>query len=345
MRVCVTGGTGFIASHAIASLLARGDEVVTTVRDPGRADKVGHLSAMDGAEDRLTLVQADLLDEGAFDSVVSACDAVLHMASPYVMAVEDPQRDLVDPAERGTRNVLAACAKSPSVKRVVVTSSMAAVTDEPGGKVLTEADWNEKSTLKRNPYYYSKVRGERAAWEFVEAEKPDFDLVVINPYLVIGPSLTRSLNTSNQLFRDLLTGGVPAIVALTWGVVDVRDTATAHLAALDQPEASGRYICAADTLSMRDAVRMLRDAGYEGRLPSRRMDNPAGSALAWGASFLQPAAMGSFLRTHLGRTPRFDASKIRRELGIGFRDVRATLLDTAEDLIRWGHAPASVRQG
>lgn len=343
MRVCVTGGTGFIASHVIASLLARGDEVVTTVRDPGRADKIGHLSAMDGAEERLTLVEADLLDEGAFDSVVSGCDAVLHMASPYVVSVEDPQRDLVDPAELGTRNVLSACAKAESVRRVIVTSSMAAVTDQPGRRTLSEADWNEKSSLTRNPYYYSKVRGERAAWAFVDEQRPRFDLVVINPVLVIGPSLTRALNTSNQIFRDLLTRTFPAIMGLSWGVVDVRDTAAAHLAAIDHPHASGRYLCSSETVSMRQAVEWLREAGFEGRLPTRRMDNPLGNLAAIGMSYFQPSAVGSYLRTNIGRPPRLDTTKIRTELGLAFRHPRTTLIDTVEDLIRWGHVPDSVR--
>lgn len=162
------------------------------------------------------------------------CRSVIHTASPYVIDVEDPQRDLVDPAVNGTLSVLRSAAKA-GVERVVLTSSMAAISDEPrDDQVFTEADWNEQSSLKRNPYYFSKAEAERAAWAFVEEEAPSFDLVVINPYMVLGPSLGPSLNTTNQLFRDVLTGVYPGIMSLSWGFVDVRDVARAHVLAMEE---------------------------------------------------------------------------------------------------------------
>src|SRR5439155_222332 len=159
-----------------------------------------------------------------------------------------PQGGLVDPAVNGTRNVLGACQRAATVKRVVLTSSMAAITDEPeSDHVLTESDWNEKSSLERNPYYYSKTLAERAAWTFMDERNRTFDLVVINPFLVVGPSIVPGLNTSNQIFVDLLNGTYPGIVNLTWGFVDVRDVADAHVRAMETPSARGRYICAGET--------------------------------------------------------------------------------------------------
>ncbi|MGZ3477693.1 MAG: NAD-dependent epimerase/dehydratase family protein, partial [Polyangiales bacterium] len=214
--ILVTGANGFIASHIVELLLAKGHRVRGTVRSANK----------EKARAGLELVEAELLAEGAFDRAAEGCDAVIHTASPYVLDAKDPQKDLVDPAVHGTRNVLSACKKSKSVKRVVVTSSMASITDEPeSDHVLTEADWNVKSSLERNPYYYSKTLAEKAGWEFVEKEKPGFDLVTINPFLVIGPSLGSSINTSNQLFVDLLAGTYPGVMNLTWGFVDVRDVA------------------------------------------------------------------------------------------------------------------------
>ena len=126
---------------------------------------------------------------------------------------------------------------------------MAAVTDEPdSNRVLTEDDWNTRSSLERNPYYYSKTLAERGAWDFVRQRQPLFDSIAINPFLVIGPSLVPGLNTSNQVFVDLLKGTYPGIVGLTWGFVDVRDVAAAHVRAMDTPSASGRYICAGGRL-------------------------------------------------------------------------------------------------
>lgn len=340
MTILVTGATGFIASRIVEQLLAGGHAVRGTVRKRG-GEGEAMLRALPGAE-RLELVVADLLDAGAFDAAAAGCEVVMHTASPYALDVRDPQRDLVDPAVEGTRNVLAACRRAGTVRRVILTSSMAAITDEPDGeRVLSEADWNEHSSLDRNPYYYSKTLAERAAWAFVEHERPAFDLVVINPFLVIGPSLAASLNTSNQLFVDLLAGTYPGIMNLTWGFVDVRDVARAHVLAMQTEQASGRYICAGETLAMRPLVELLTREGFaEGyALPKLGMDCKAGDFAVRLSSYLQPKGVGSYLRTHVGRVPRYDTSKIRRELGLEFRPVERTILDTMADLARWNHLP------
>lgn len=342
-RVLVSGANGFIAAHTIERLLARGYEVVGTVRDPGNVARNAHLKALPGASQRLSLVAADLTAPDPFGSHVDV-DAILHMASPYVMTAHDPQRDLVDPAVKGTRSMLEAAARSPRVRRVVLTSSMAAITDEPDGRVLTEADWNTESSLTRNPYYYSKAMAERAAWAFVERERPRFGLVAINPFLVIGPSHTAEVNTSNQIFVDLASGVYPATMALDWGFVDVRDVADAHIAAMEADAAKGRYICASANMDMADVVALMRAQGFaHTRLPRFNLDGPFGTRLMRLASHMQPAGVGSYLRTHLGRVPRFDNTKARRELGIAFRQPADSIRDTLADLVRWGHLPAPRR--
>ncbi|MGL5139497.1 MAG: NAD-dependent epimerase/dehydratase family protein, partial [Beijerinckiaceae bacterium] len=255
-KVAVTGITGFIASHAVSQLLARGYEIAGTARSVAAARSNPRLMGLPGAAERLSLHEADLLLADGFDTAFAGAGTVFHMASPYSLEAKDAQRDLVDPAVKGTVHVLEACRRTPSVRRVVLTSSMAAVTDEPDGRVLTEADWNTQSSLTRNPYYFAKSEAERAAWAFMEREKPAFDLVVINPFLVIGPSLVPGLNTSNQIIVEALTGVFPAILQLTWGMVDVRDVALAHVLAAETPGASGRYLCAAESVSMRRLLKI-----------------------------------------------------------------------------------------
>jgi len=334
-KVLVTGATGFIAGHTIVQLLAAGHDVLATVRDPARADRVAHLRALPGA-DRLTLAGADLTAPDPFGALTDV-DAVLHMASPYAVNVADPQRNLVTPAVEGTLSLLRAAARSPRVRRVVLTSSMAAITDEPDGRMLTEADWNTRSSLTRNPYYFSKAQAERAAWDFMTREKPGFDLVVLNPFLVIGPAHTADINTSNQTFVDMARGTYPAVMALDWGVVDVRDVAAAHLLAMTNPQAKGRYIVAAGNLTMTQAVAQMRAGGYGRRLPRLNLTGAFGTALMKLASRTQPAGTGSYLRTHLGRHPRFDNSRSQSELGLTYRSPQAALADTLSDLVRWGH--------
>lgn len=337
--VLVTGASGFIASHIVRELLSRGYRVRGSVRSLAKEKDFAHLRAFPGAE-RLELFQADLLADGAFDEAARGCSHVLHTASPYVLDAKDPQKDLVEPAVKGTRSVLESCKKAGTVKRVVLTSSMAAITDEPeSDHVLTEQDWNTKSTLERNAYYLSKTLAEKEGWKFVADEKPSFDLVVINPFLVIGPSYSPGINTSNQLFIDLLKGTYPGIMNLTWGFVDVRDVALAHVLAMETPTAKGRHICAADTISMRDVVALLQANGWgEGRkLPKLGLDCAIGDFTVRVSSYLQPKGVGSYLRTHVGRVPRFDHGKIERELGLSFRKVEQSVLDTVEDLKKWGH--------
>ena len=123
MLVCVTGAAGFIGAHIVERLLSRGARVRAAVRDVNKAE-LRFLRGLPGAGDRLELVAADLLNASSYDSAVAGCSYVIHAASPYILDAKDPERDLVEPAVRGTENVLAACAKSPSVQRVVVTSSM-----------------------------------------------------------------------------------------------------------------------------------------------------------------------------------------------------------------------------
>ncbi len=338
-KVLISGATGFIAGHTIEQLLRAGHEVVATVRDPDNADRVEHLRAMDGASERLTLVKADLTSPDPFSAHVDV-DVIFHMASPYLVNVKDPQRDLVDPAVRGTLSMLKAASRSSRVNRVVLTSSMAAVTDEPDGRVLTEEDWNTESSLTRNPYYFSKAEAERAAWTFMKEHTPSFDLIAINPFLVIGPAHSRAINTSNQTFVDIINGQYPAIMALEWGFVDVRDVAAAHIAAMDAPDASGRYICASGNLSMADVVALMREKGHgTAKLPKWRMTGAVGTALMKAASYTQGPGIGSYLRTHLGRSPRFDNSKIRGDLKIDFRSPEESVRDTLADLSKWGHIP------
>ena len=334
-RYLVSGASGFIAAHVVEQGLAAGHQVTGTVRNPEDAARVGHLRGLAGA-DRLTLVAADLMAPDPFSAHMDV-DAVLHLASPYAITVADPQRDLVDPAVQGTLAMLRAAAASRRVKRVVLTSSMAAVTDSPGDKVLTEADWNDQSSLTRNPYYYSKTLAERAAWDFMAREKPGFDLVAINPFLVVGPCHTATINTSVQTLVNLIRGTYPAVMALTWGFVDVRDVAAAHLAAVARPAAEGRYLCVSENLSMAACIALIRAEGYSGKLPKIDLSGPFGTALMKLAALTQDRGTASYLRTHLGRVPQYDAAKSRRDLGIAYRSAADALRDTLADLARWGH--------
>jgi dihydroflavonol-4-reductase len=337
--VLVTGASGFIASHIVRQLLEDGYRVRGTVRDPQLVEAEGHLTGLPGAEESLELVGADLLTPHAFDGPVAGCEYVIHTASPYVIHVEDPRRDLIDPALEGTVSILESCAAATAVKRLVLTSSAAAITDQADGHVNTEHDWNDRSSLTRNPYYYSKTLAERVAWDFMEVHQPRFDLVAINPFFVIGPSLVPGVNTSHTFFIAFTNGQLPGILAMDWPLVDVRDVARAHIRAMEKPGAHGRYVVAAESRTMRQVIDLLRSNGWGDRyrLPSIGLDRGPGVVLSRLAANFQPSGVRSYLKSQLGGRLRFDNSKARRELGIEFGNVDRTILDTMEDLERWGH--------
>jgi len=336
--ICVTGASGFIASYIIRKLLENGYTVRGTVRGLKNGYNYEYLTSLPGAE-RLDLEQGELLNEGSYDEAITGCEYVIHTASPYVLDVKNSQHDLVDPALKGTLNVLQACGKSGSVKKVVLTSSVAAVFDEPiSGYVYTEEDWNETSSLTRNPYFYSKILAERSAWDYIERENPAFELVVINPGVVIGPSLVPSLNTSNQILRDVLSGTYPVIMSISWGFVDVRDVAHAHICAMENEKAKGRYLCTGETLSMSEVVSILQEAGYGNyKLPKMKMTGRVGNAMVKILVSTQPKGARTFIRTHVGRGVKYDNSKIREELGISFRSAKESILESVKDLLCWKH--------
>ena len=194
--IAVTGATGYVAGHVVRELLERGATVHATARNPADLKKVGHLLKMaEALPGTLELFKADLLDEGAFEACFADCEVVIHTASPFLVGKQkNPQRDLIDPALKGTRNVLESVNQTPTVKRVVLTSSVIAIYGDAidcqkRGGTLTEKHWNESSSLDHQPYGYSKTLAEKEAWTMVGSQDR-WDLVTINPGFVMGPSLT-----------------------------------------------------------------------------------------------------------------------------------------------------------
>nr|AIY25006.1 anthocyanidin reductase [Mangifera indica] len=208
---CVVGGTGFVASLLIKLLLQKGYSVSTTVRDPGNQKKISHLLSLQELGE-LKIFGADLTDEGSFDAPIAGSDIVFHVATPVNFASEDPENDMIKPAIQGVGNVLKACAKAKTVKRVILTSSAAAVTinnQDGTGLVMDEKHWTDVEFLSsaKPPtwgYPASKTLAERHAWKF--AQDNNIDLITIIPSLMAGPSLTPDIPSSLNLAMSLISG-------------------------------------------------------------------------------------------------------------------------------------------
>jgi dihydroflavonol-4-reductase len=270
--VCVTGSNGHVGSHVVNELLNHGYRVRATVRSLKQRQRYEFLlndrsssssTSTSIAEQQshqqpppqppLEFTEADLLNttSSEFERSLSDCRYLIHTASPYFLSSADPQRDLVDPAIRGTLMILEAAANVRSIEKVIITGSIAAVTDAPrNDHVYSERDWNDSSSLNRNPYYYSKIQSERAAWQWMASHKPHFRLISLNPSLCIGPELNphSSINTSNKILLNCMNGSYPVQLRVSWPFVDVRDVAMVHRLALQSSTMDGRYLVVNETL-------------------------------------------------------------------------------------------------
>jgi nucleoside-diphosphate-sugar epimerase len=338
--VLVTGATGYVAGWLVKRLLEEGLTVHAAVRDPNKTEKLQHLSALaEKLPGTIKYFKSDLLQEGSYAEAMQGCQVVFHTASPFTLDVKDPQRELIDPAVKGTSNVLKQASQTPSVKRVVVTSSCAAIyTDAidcqkaPNG-ILTEDIWNTTASLEYQPYSYSKTLAEKKAWEMAE-QQSQWDLVTINPCLVMGPPLNPHETTSEsfhilkQLGDGTMKMGAPR---MGMGLVDVRDVAEAHFRAGFNPKAKGRYITAAhntDLLAM--GMSLLPKYGKTYPLPKKALPK-------WLLMLIGPLANKAFTRDFIRKNVdiawKGDNAKIKRDLEMTFKPLQATMEDSFQALI------------
>ncbi|CAL1397700.1 unnamed protein product [Linum trigynum] len=268
---CVIGGTGFVASRLVKLLLEKGYVVRTTVRDPDNKKRISHLLPLKELGD-LKIFAADLTDEENFDVPIAGSHFVFLVATPVNFASQDPENDMIKPAVQGVENVLKACVKAKTVKRVVLTSSAAAVTInklKETDLVLNEENWTDVEflTAEKPPtwgYPVSKTLAERAAWKF--AEENNIDLVTVIPSLVAGRPLTVDTPSSTNLAVSLLTGneflinGLQGMQMLSGSIsiTHVEDVCRAHVFVTEKESAAGRFICCAANTSVVELAHFLK---------------------------------------------------------------------------------------
>ena len=340
--VLVTGGSGFIGGHALLQLLQAGHELRTTLRDLRREPAVRELlratsSATAGADagERLRFFAADLANDAGWAEAVAGCDFVLHLASPFPESIPKHEDELIVPARDGALRVLRA-ARDAGVKRVVLTSSFAAVGygHPPQRAPFDETAWSDPDGGEVSAYVKSKTLAERAAWDFIAREGGGLELATVNPVGVFGPVLGADYATSILLVQRLLAGALPGCPQLRFGVVDVRDVVDLHLRAMNAPQARGeRFLATAgDFMLVRDIAlvlkRRLGDAAR--RVPVRQLPN----WLVKLAALRDPAVKQ--IVPELGRYKNATSAKARRVLGWSPRSSEDALVATAESLLRLG---------
>lgn len=334
--VLVTGGSGYVASFCIGQLLNEGWTVRTTVRSLSREPEVrATLGKLSPHLDRLSLFAADLNADAGWREAASGCQGVLHVASPLPLANPKSDDELVRPARDGALRVLSA-AREAGVRRVVMTSSTAAVCYGHGGRrqPFTEADWSDPTDRSdSSAYERSKMIAERAAWDWLASEGGALELVTICPGAVLGPVLGRDYSASIDIVKKLLDGSLPGLPRFGWPLVDVRDIADLHVRALNRPAAAGkRYIGAGPFFWMSDIADVLRRdlPGAGRRAPQRRLAN-------WMVRL--SAAFDPVVRERLFELDKerpVSAQRAVSELDWRQRSNAETILDTARSLIAEG---------
>ena len=260
-KVLVTGITGYIGQHCAAELLRQGYEVVGTIRSKSKADDTRSAISKVAPVDKLYFMEADLLLDKGWSAALEGCAYVLHIASPFSFTEPKDENELITPAVEGTKRVIAAAQRSV-IKRMVLTSSTVAII---AGKDTGKYGPNDWSDVNANigAYAKSKTLAERAAWEAVKGA--EMELTVINPGGVFGSSLGAKIDgQSVSMMTDMITGKFPMIPDMAMGMVEVRDVAKLHVAAMTANGAAGqRFIAStAEPVEMATLAKVLREAGY-----------------------------------------------------------------------------------
>lgn len=334
--VLVTGGSGFIGSHAILQALAAGFDVRSSVRDLRREGELRALLRANGAhaDAPLRFFAADLTRDAGWAETVAGCDYVLHIASPFPAGIPKHEDELIVPARDGALRVLRA-ARDAGVKRVVLTSSFAAIGyGHPERRApFDETTWTNLD-VSVAAYTKSKTLAERAAWDFIAREGGGLELSVVNPVGVFGPVLGADYATSIQLVQRLMTGSMPGCPRLRFGVVDVRDVVDLHLRAMADPAANGeRFLAVAgDFLRVQEMARVLKtrlgDAAR--KVPTRELPDWLVKLVA----MFDPTVRQ--IVPDLGKYKNATSAKAQRLLGWAPCSNDDALVATAESLLRLG---------
>lgn len=341
--VLVTGATGFVAGHVIKVLLEAKYHVRGTVRKVADTKKYEHLQNLPGATpETLQFVECDLNSTRGWDEACKGCTYLMHVASPFpATAVKNEELELIKPAVEGTLIALEAAVKA-GIKKAVVTSSCAAISyGHKAERYITsfsEKDWSDLTGVKG--YEKSKTLAEKAVWDFHAKHGDKIEIATINPALILGPTLSKNTFTSGDIIEKMLKGDYPALPKVSIGVVDVRDVATAHLLALENPKSNGqRYLLSEKTLWFGDIGQILgaefKKYGY--KIPS----TVVGKCPVWMMSIFDKQA--KLILDSIGIFYRFDNSKSVNELGIKYRPIETSLVEMGYSLIECGSVPNKLK--
>lgn len=338
-KVLLTGASGYIGKHVLLRLLLDGYTVVASVRSLSRADEVREavlprLAKNFDLDKQLGFVELDLEQDSGWDKALAGVDVLMHTASPFPIAQPKDENDLIRPAVEGTLRALRA-AHSAGVKRVILTSSVAAIDGNdfpPGKSTLDETMWTDiNHPLGSSAYTKSKTLAEQAAWDYVKTSAPEISLTTINPALVIGAPLDKNFGSSVGVMERVLKAVDPLLPDVAFSVVDVQDVARMHVEAIKVEASKGeRVLAASETLSFVEIAKIIKAAYPDRKINTTQAPNFVIRILA-----LFDKEIKSIVPL-LGKRRPADSTKAKTLLGIKFMPAKQSIIETCDFLIQNG---------
>ena len=316
MKVCVTGGTGFVGGHVVRELVERGDEVRVTFRDESRLERLAALQPEP--------IRADVLDRGTMRRALKGCDLLFHCAG----VVGSRPADRVWQVNAMGPRVAVDAAAAEGVPRVVVTSSVAGIGPAPPGEIGTEDDDYRAGAL-RSAYVDSKHEGEVEA--LAAAARHGIEVVIVNPSYVLGVPVDRSQpgETSTRTIGGYLRGRLPAVVDGQTNIVDVRDVAAGHLRAAEKGRPGERYILGGHDIGWVELIERVGEMSGV-RHPLAVIPPGVAAAARRGESLGVRMPVSSEGLVLMAQNWRYSSRKARGELGYRPRKLDTTLRDTID---------------
>lgn len=341
--VLLTGASGYIGKHIALELLNQGYTVRASVRSLSKSSEVHDAVAphvLDSANlnSRLTFIELDLEKDAGWSDALKGVDVLMHTASPFPLASPKDENDVIRPAVEGTMRALRA-AKTAGVKRVILTSSVAAIYGcelPAGAHAYDESMWtNVEHPVGRQAYTKSKTLAEQAAWDFIKSDAPEIALTTINPVLVIGAPLDKNFGSSISLVERVLQGKDPMLPDLKFALVDVRDVAKMHVAAIKIDSTKGeRVLASSETMSFIEIAKLMK-AYY----PTSKVKTGKAPTLLLRLLSLFDGSIKPIL-PQIGKPMNVNNTKAQRLLGIKFTPADVSLKESADYLIKNGFVKA-----
>lgn len=335
-KILLTGANGYIGRHILLELLNQGYQVCASVRSLDKTSEVidalrAHVTDANLLSSHLSFVKLSLDEDAGWSDAMKEIDVLIHSASPFPLVIPADEEKLIRPAVDGTLRALRA-AKDAGIKRVILTSSNAAVFARDLPKGATEFDetmWTDiNHPIGRAAYRRSKTLAELAAWDFIKNQAPEIALTVINPTLVIGKPLDTNFGSSMAIIDQLIQGTKRMLPDLRVGIVDVKDVAKMHVDSIKISETRGeRILATSETRSLVQIAKIIKLQNPSLKIITRQAPT---FLLRFFAIFNKKQRPGLLL---VGRPNLISNAKAKRLFKMSFISPETSVIETAQFLI------------